>query len=418
MAENEVEVCVVGAGAAGLAAARRLRAGGVDVLVLEARDRIGGRAHTIVRDGLPLDLGCEWLHSADANPWTRLAEKLEFEIDRTAPPWERPAVGGHHASTEQAAIVEALAAFDARVAEAAAMGREGPASALLEPDGRWNVLLDAVSSWYSGAELDQVSVLDYAAYADSDVNWRVEQGYGALIEAYGEGVPVRLETAVSLVDMSGPRLRLETGGGELFADQVIVAVPTTVIAEERLKIAPAPRAVIEACAGLPLGLANKVWLGLDEPDAFEPDSGLFGKAGTTETGSYHLSPFGRPQIEAFLGGRCARALEAEGPGAATDFVTGELADLFGSRMRRRLKPLAETGWFADGFSRGAYSHALPGQAGARAVLREPIEDRLLFAGEACSATAFSTAHGAYESGVAAAETVLRLRGLLEPEEEA
>ena len=416
MALGEIEACVVGAGAAGLAAARRLRAGGLEVQVLEARDRIGGRAHTLQAGGLPLDLGCEWLHSGDRNPWTRLAEKLGFAVVRGDPPWERPAFGGHVSAADQKAFGEAMAAFDARLAEAAEGGVDRPASELLDPEGAWNTLLQAVSSWYNGAELEQVSVLDYAAYADDDVNWRVERGYGALVEAYGAGVPVRLSTPVTLIDRSGPRLRLETAGGELLADYVVVAVPTPVLADERLKITPAPREVLEACAGLPLGLANKVFLGLDQPAAFPEDAGLFGKTGTTETASYHLRPSGRPVVEAFLGGAWARALEREGPGAATSFAIDELTALFGSDTRRRLKPLEETGWGADAFSLGSYSHALPGQAGARAVLREPLEDRLFFAGEACSADAFSTAHGAYESGVAAAEAVLRASGRLAPEE--
>jgi monoamine oxidase len=121
-------------------------------------------------------------------------------------------------------------------------------------------------------------------------------------------------------------------------------------------------------------------------------------------------------IEAFVGGAWAHALEAEGPGAASAFAIDELTELFGSDVRRRLRPVAETGWAADAFALGSYSYALPGQSGARAVLREPLEDRLFFAGEACSADAFSTAHGAYESGVAAAEAVLRASGRLAPEE--
>ena len=417
MALGDIEVCVVGAGAAGLAAARRLRAGGADVLVLEARERIGGRAHTVTREGLPLDLGCEWLHSGDTNPWTKLAEKLGFEVVRGDPPWSRPAFGGNVSRAEQEAFGKAMAAFQERLEEAATSGVDQAASELLEPDDSWNPMLQAVSTWYSGVELEKVSVLDYAAYADDDVNWRVERGYGALIEAYGASVPVRLETVVSLIDRSGPRLRIVTNGGELFADQVIVAVPTPVLAEERLKIAPAAREVLEACAALPLGLANKAFLATDQPAAFPEDAGAFGKPGTTETASYHLRPGGRPVIEAFVGGAWAHALEAEGPGAASAFAIDELTELFGSDVRRRLRPVAETGWAADAFALGSYSSALPGQSGARAVLREALEERIFFAGEAASPDAFSTAHGAYQSGIAAAEAVLRARGALRPADE-
>ena len=415
MATGEVEICVIGAGAAGLATARRLRAGGVDVLMLEARDRIGGRAHTVTAEGLPIDLGCEWLHSGDKNPWTRLAERLGFTVDKSEPPWSRPLLGGHVSSADLEAFHAAMTAFDERAARVAEQGGDRPASDLMEAEGRWNVLLDAVSSWYNGAELDQVSLLDYAAYADDDVNWRLEQGYGALVEAYGAGVEVRLETPVALIDRSGPRLRVVTNSGEISAERVIVTAPTPVLADERLKITPPLPEVLEACAGLPLGLANKAFLVLDRPEAFPADTGLFGRTDSLETGSYSLRPSGRPTIECFLGGRWARALEAEGPGAATAFAIEELSELFGASVRRTVRPLAETAWAQDVFAMGSYSHALPGCAGAREVLRRPVEDRLYFAGEAVSATGFSTAHGAYESGIAAAVSVLRDSGRTVPE---
>ena len=410
---ESVEVCVVGAGAAGLAAARRLRAGGADVLVLEARDRIGGRAYTAGVAGYAVDLGCGWLHSADKNPWTTLAERLGFTIDRTPPPWETPALGDEQGRADRAGFRQAFADFDARVEDAARTGVDRAAAELLEPEGRWNKVLDAVSTWYSGAELDRISVLDYAAYADDDVNWRVSEGYGAAVESYGQGVAVSLGTVVHTVDRSGPRLRLVTSGGELFADQVVIAVPSPVLAEERLRITPALPDKVEAAAGLPLGLADKVVLALERPDSFPPDTGLFGRSDTLETGSYHLRPFGRPLVEAFLGGRWARALEQEGPGASAAFAIQELAAVFGSDMRRRLTPAAATAWAADPFALGSYSHALLGCSGARGILARPVEDRLFFAGEACSTDAFSTAHGAYATGVRAAEEALRARGLLE-----
>lgn len=412
---DRIEAAVIGAGAAGLAAARRLRAAGLEVLVLEARDRIGGRAHTVVTAAGPVDLGCGWLHSGDRNPWTALADRLQFEIDKGDPPWAKPPVAGLSAA-EWDSFGAAQTALDDRLAAAAAAGQEGPASNHLQPDDRWNSALDAVSTWYNGAELEQISVLDYAAYADDDVNWRVPDGYGALIAAYGEGVPVRLATPVTLIDRSGPQLRMETAGGELLASAVVVAVPSPVLAEERLRIVPASRELLDAAAGLPLGLANKVYLTLDGPAGFPPDAGLFGRTDTRDTGSYHLRPFERPLIEVFLGGRWARALEGEGPGAASAFAIEELVAVFGSGLRRRLQPAAETAWAGDSYALGSYSHALPGHVGARAVFRELVDGRIAFAGEHCSADAFSTAHGAYKSGIEAAERLLRAQGRLDPEE--
>ena len=112
-------------------------------------------------------------------------------------------------------------------------------------------------------------------------------------------------------------------------------------------------------------------------------------------------------MESYFGGSTAAELEGAGPGAAADFCIGQITAALGSGLRARLRPLAVTGWSVDPRSRGAYSHALPGHAGDRDVLARP-EGRVLFAGEACSRDAYSSAHGAHETGVAAAEAALSL----------
>ena len=142
------------------------------------------------------------------------------------------------------------------------------------------------------------------------------------------------------------------------------------------------------------------------PGEFDPDTRVQARTDTTDTGSYALRPMGLATVEAYFGGHLAARLEAEGPGAFTAFAREELAAALGADFARQLQPLAESRWSADPFSRGAYSHARPGFADHRAVLAAPIEDRLFFAGEACSPHAFSTAHGAYDTGVEAAEGAL------------
>ena len=139
------------------------------------------------------------------------------------------------------------------------------------------------------------------------------------------------------------------------------------------------------------------------------DGHLFGNPDQTATGSYHLRPFGRPLIEGFFGGRLAHELEAAGPGAFFDFASNELVRLFGGAIAARLRPLSETRWGRDPHARGSYSYALPGHADARAKLATPVDDRLFFAGEACSQHSFSTAHGAYATGIKAAEQVIARR---------
>ena len=139
------------------------------------------------------------------------------------------------------------------------------------------------------------------------------------------------------------------------------------------------------------------------------DTRLFGRIDRAGTGAYHFRPFGRPQIEVYFGGRLASALEAGGEGAFFDFAVAELTNLLGTAFARRISPIQIHRWGADPFSRGSYSFALPGHADCRQALAEPVDDRLFFAGEACSRGDFSTAHGAFVTGIAAADRVIAVR---------
>ena len=402
----EVDVAIVGAGAAGIAAARRLATTDSSFIVLEARSRLGGRAWTAEHGGYPLDLGCGWLHSADRNPWARIAEAEGFHVDRTPAPWTREDSDLSFAEGEEDDFDAASERFYARIDEASKKGVDIAAAEFLEPNSRWNALLNAISTYANGAELDLISVSDSARYQDSNVNWRVVEGYGAAIAAHGAALPVVLDCQVKRIDHSAQRIRIETSLGDISARSVIVTVPTALIASEAIRFAPALSDKIEAAIGLPLGLADKVVLALDRPETVQVETRLFGRTDRIGIGAYHLRPFGRPLIEGFFGGRLARELEQEGEGALAAFAIDELAAQLGNDLRARLKPLAATAWSRDPLAQGSYSHALPGKAGARAVLARPVEGRLFFAGEACSPRSFSTAHGAYETGIRAAEEAI------------
>jgi monoamine oxidase len=409
VASSDTEVVIVGGGAAGIAACRRLRDAHIDCLLIEARSRLGGRAWTIDDPRSPVDLGCGWLHSADRNPWHKIAEAQGRSIDRTPPPWSRSSASIGFPLSDQAAYLDAREKFFSRVAAAAEEQQDAPAATLLDPDGRWNGLIAATGTYVSGAELERVSILDLGRYDDSGVNWRVVEGYGTVIAAHGADLPVVLGCPVRRIDHSGRRLRVETADGSIAADAAIVTLSSALLAEEKVVFTPGLPAKTEAAAGLPLGLADKLFLSLSDAGEFEKDSRLFGRTDRSGTATYHLRPFGRPQIEAYFAATLAAELELAGEAAFHDFAVAELVGLLGNDFARRIKPLHLHRWGSDPLARGSYSYALPGKADCRAALAAPVDDRLFFAGEACSTNDYSTAHGAYLTGVAAADQAIAAR---------
>jgi monoamine oxidase len=410
VASSDTEVVIVGGGAAGIAAGRRLKDAGVDCLLVEARPRLGGRAWTTSEgSAFPIDLGCGWLHSADRNPWREIAEAQGRALDRTPPPWRRRSAPIGFPAAEQTDFLQALEDFHQRLGTLSDDALDVAAASFLEPHGRWNALINAVSTYASGAELDRVSTRDFNRYNDSGVNWRVVEGYGTMIASHAAGVPVVLGCPVQQIDHSGSRLRLETADGAIAADAVIVTLPTNVLANEQLSFSPPLPEKTTAAAGLPLGLADKLFLSLSDAGEFAKDSRLFGRTDRSATGVYHFRPFGRPQIEGYFGGPLAAELEAGGERAFVDFAVAELVGLIGSDFARRVTLIGLHPWGVDPFARGSYSCALPGQAECRGVLAAPVDGRLFFAGEACSRHDYSTAHGAYLTGIAAAEQAVAAR---------
>src|SRR5262249_6494359 len=181
---------------------------------------------------------------------------------------------------------------------------------------------------------------------------------------------------------------------------VIVTVPPTLIGTGTLKFTPQLPGKLTAAYALPLGLADKVFLRIDRPDDLPVQTRLFGATDRTDTGSYHLRPFGSPLIEGYFGGRLARELESREAFAA--YAIDQVVALLGGDLRKRLHPVMASSWGQDPHALGSYSYARIGCTHLRAVLAAPVDDRLFFAGEACSEHDYSTAHGAYRTGVRAA----------------
>jgi monoamine oxidase len=212
-----------------------------------------------------------------------------------------------------------------------------------------------------------------------------------------------------LIDHRGKRVAIETALGTVMADAVIVTVPTPLIAAQGIRFRPELTDKASAALVLPLGLADKLVMAVDTPGLLPMDGHLIGNPNRTATGSYHLRPFGRPLIEGFFGGRLAHELEAAGPARFSTSSSLSLSNCSAAAFALACAHSPKTAWGRDPFARGSYSYALPGHADARATLATPLDGRVFFAGEACSPYDFTTAHGAYLTGIEAADEMIALR---------
>jgi len=400
-------IIIIGAGAAGIAAGRWLQAQGHRPLILEARNRVGGRAWTDTASlGVPVDMGCSWLHSADHNPWMPYARENGFDVIERSPLWQRR-IGRDEASPEYlAAWHGAFARNEGLIAAAARAGQDIPVAEIV-PQDQFRPSFDAVMTWLMGVECDHVSSVDYDRYQDSEVNWSVGKGLGAVVAHAAQSLDIRLNTAVRTIDSRGASVVLGTDAGELNAAAVIVTVPTAVIAAESIRFLPElPVQFAEAFAGIPLGAVNKVFFEM-APAAipFEGTVHFLGTDRSSRTGSYAVRPAGQLALLAFFGGDLSAELEQRGE--LEIFARDELSGIFGSDFLQGMGRTVSSSWGLDPWSRGSYSAALPGKALSREQLNQTLNGRIFFAGEACSTDYFGTIHGAWYSAVAAAQRALR-----------
>jgi monoamine oxidase len=404
---SSVDLVIVGAGAAGLAAARTAQEMGLDFLVFEAMDRIGGRAHTDHETfGLPWDRGCHWLHSASINPMRELADRYGFRYRDSRSPL-RLRLGERWASEEeQRTRDERFEEFYDAVKAAGAAGYDVPIASVVDSVDPAYPLFQTVIHAEWGVSPDEASTLDAFCYRDTDENWPLKDGYGALVARHAEGIPVELSTPVWRIDWSGPRVKVTTPDGTVEAGAVVVTVSTNVLTAELIGFEPAlPDWKLESAAAVPLGRANKVAIGIEGRRlGVEDHTTIVAPVDGRGLMNFQLRPFGCDMANGYLAGPLCRELEEAGEAELLATSLDALAGALGSSVTKHVTVAACSRWGAEPFILGAYAAAKPGQAHRRADLGKPLDDRVFFAGEATSPEFFSTCHGAHLTGIEAVKS--------------
>jgi monoamine oxidase len=308
----------------------------------------------------------------------------------------------------------------AAIPEAARTGADVPASVVLDEQHPWYPLIHRWITLMYSVEPAQVSTLDAARYEDTHVNLPVRDGYGALIAKLGAGLPIRTGVPVRTVTAERERVRVETEAGALTAKAAVIAVPARAIQMRRLTIRPEIAAdLVQAYEDVPMGWYEKIGISFDGTilgqreipyaDIFDPVSP------ETRPLNFEVHPFGRPIAITHIAGDLAREMADAGEEGMISFAIDTLAKAYGGDIRRKVVRSAVTRWSADPYINGAYSCARPGRADARKRFSDPIHDRVFLAGEHVHRSAMATAHGAYETGIAAATRAIRAAGLDPPE---
>lgn len=403
------DVIVVGAGAAGLSAAKALKGRGFEVVVLEAADHVGGRCMTDAsRFSTPFDRGGSWLHSAAINPLARLAEDHGETLHKAPWSWNWVLAGGEALGPEEVADYRRYHEdMWTSIREAGAKPGDMPIEAAL-PASRWRGVAKHWVAQMQGGDADVTSVVDVHRYADDEGDWLVEGGLGAFLKRLHADVPVLLSSPVTKIDYAGAGVRATTPRGEISARFLVLTVSTGVLAAETIEFAPGlPNETLTAIGRLPTGLLNKVGIEFD-PGWTAAHQGQIADYAPGDNAFCTLlfGFYDGPLSVGFLAGRFADEVEREGAGAATDFCMQALKGVFGTDIGQHILRTDETSWRANPHTRGAYSYALTGGADHRAILAQPIENKIFIAGEATMPNAYATVHGAYLSGLSVSEKIL------------
>jgi len=411
---ESVDAVIVGAGAAGIAAARRLIAAGRRVAIVEAAAEVGGRCVTDTKIfGLPFDRGAHWIHTPDINPLAKLAPQTGLDI-YPAPPGQRIRIGRRFArESEMEDYLAAQVRANSAIADAARKSDVACAQALPKDLGEWRSTIEFfLGPFGCGKDLSEVSAVDFARSSERDVDAFCRQGYGALLAKLATGLPVQLATPVTGIEWwSRNSVEVVTARGRILAATAIVTASTNVLAARKIKFNPElPKRQLDALSKLQLGSYDHVALELPgNPLGLRNDELVFEKSNGPRTAALFANASGSTLCMVDVAGSFGRDLSAKGEKEMVAFALEWLGNLFGTDLKSTVQRRHATRWNEEPYALGAFSAAAPGGQPARRILMEPL-NRLFFAGEAAHETLWGTVGGAWESGERAADAVVKLFG--------
>jgi monoamine oxidase len=414
---READIVVIGAGAAGIAAARRIQAANRKVIVVEADSRLGGRCWTDATGfDVPFDRGARWLHNPETNPMVKLARSAGLDIS-AAPLGQRIRIGQRYARPgETEEFLAALVRTNRAIDEASRGGKPDVACASVLPKelGDWAGTAEFVlGANGTGKDLRDVSVMDKTRAQDRNAAIGCRQGVGALVAKLGEQVPTALSTSANHIVWNNREVAVETPAGRIAARAAIVTVSSNVLAAGNIKFTPElPKRQIEAASKLSLGSYDRIALQLPgNPLGLGRDEAVIEQSKSTRTALLSANVAGSSLCLIDIGGSFGRDLTSQGEKAMVSFAIEWLNGLFGSNLAASVKQSSVTRWNASPLTLGAMSVAAPGSQGSRKILTEPLGN-LFLAGEASHETLWGTVDGAWESGERAAEAALKKIGAL------
>lgn len=402
------DVVVVGAGAAGLAAARSLLTAGLSVVVLEAEDRIGGRAFTESETfGFPYDRGCHWLHHASTNPWIAYGKTNGFDV---YPDEGEEFIFENGRPSQGEKLDEYYEALESFLESAWDASRNKPDAALstyLKNDHPWAATIESYIVNEYGLELSEIST-EYFMLEEEENDWLCSQGFGSLIAHYGRNLPVKTDVEVQEISWSGNGVNVKTSDGSLRARAAIVTVSTGVLAAEGIAFSPAlPTEKVESFHVFPMGSYNHIAL-LYSEDVFGlgPDAYIIPFAADKRDAGLVSNTHGKNLVIIYVGGDLSWELERNGADEAIDYGIAYIDSILGVKTRNKFLKGTFTCWGQNRWTRGSYASAAPGRLSYRDVLRQPVGNRIFFAGDACHPEGASSAARAYQTGVEVAAEVL------------